>query len=329
MAHPLTGDIPLESYVQADYTLAQVLQRQVPFPPEGGHVSVNPNIINKDNLNLQSAIPAPNLDELHASLPHWQIPARPGDGNQIPWWVVYPYHPVIDTFGPGRSQVPVPHCFLDTAEIDDEARPDVFNTLPDALQAQWGNLLINTRFRFIIYHTKKPIRVKAATHFGTRLNNSTPYFRTIRERDRNTPLPTAPQHIIAQRQALLNKCREVFLGRRRPYNPQHLFNPFVTSFGLEVVSFGGPGALPAGPLPQDPSLACRHGRGASRSTSRPKRNLRADSPPIASTRHFSPSYRSHSPFAFPSASRRTWRNGSGHQRVLDLSHSRCFSTPTS
>ena len=144
MAHPLTGDIPLESYVQADYTLAQVLQRQVPFPPEGSHISVNPNIINKDNLNLQSAIPAPNLDELHASLPHWPIPARPGDGNQIPWWVVYPYHPVTDTFGSGRSQVPVPHCFLDTAEIDDEARPDVFNNLPDALQPEWGNLLINT-----------------------------------------------------------------------------------------------------------------------------------------------------------------------------------------
>ena len=252
MAHPLTGDIPLESYVKADYTLAQVLQRQLPFPPEGSHISVNPNIINKENLNLQSAIPAPNLDELHASLPHWPIPARPGDGNQIQWWVVYPYHPVIDTFGTGRSQVPVPHCFLEAAEVDDEARPDVFNTLPDALQAEWGNLLINTRYRFIIYHTKKPIRVKAATHLGHRLNNTSPYFRTIRERDRNTPLPAAPQHIIDQCQAFLTKCREVFLGRRRPYNPQH-FNPFVTPFGLEVLSFVGPGALPAGPIPQDPA----------------------------------------------------------------------------
>ena len=197
MAHPLTGDTPLESYVKADYTLAQVLQRQIPFPPEGGHISVNSNIINKDNLNLQSAIPAPNLDELHASLPHWPIPARPDDGNQIPWWVVYPYHPVIDTFGPGRSQVPVPHVFLDTAEVDNEARPEIFNTLPDDLQAQWGNLLINTRFRFVLYHTKKPIRVKAATHFGTRLLNPSPYFTTVRGRDRNTPLPTAPQNIIS------------------------------------------------------------------------------------------------------------------------------------
>ena len=31
-AHPLTGDIPLESYVNADYTLTQVLQG-LPFPP--------------------------------------------------------------------------------------------------------------------------------------------------------------------------------------------------------------------------------------------------------------------------------------------------------
>ena len=146
----------------------------------------------------------------------------------------------------------MPHCFLDTAEVDDEARPDVFNTLPDALQAEWGNLLINTRYRFVLYHTKKPIRVKAAKHFGDRLTNTTPYFRTIRDRDSNTPLPTAPRHIIDQCQTLLTKCREVFLGRRRPYNPQH-FHPFVTSFGLEALSFVGPGALPAGPIPQDPA----------------------------------------------------------------------------
>ena len=80
MAHPLTGDIPLENYVHADYTLTQVLHG-LPFPPQGSHISVNPNIINKGNLNLQSAITAPQLDELHASLPHWSIPARPDDGS--------------------------------------------------------------------------------------------------------------------------------------------------------------------------------------------------------------------------------------------------------
>ena len=251
MTHPLNGDIPLESYVKADYTLTQVLQG-LPFPPEGGHIAVNPNIINKDNLNLQSAIPAPNLDELHASLPHWSVPARPEDGNQIPWWVVYPYHPVIDTFGPGRTYVAVPTILFDTAEVDNEARPDIFNILPDALQTEWGNLLINTRFRFVLYHTKKPIRIKAAKHFGDRLNNTSPYFNTLRARDRHTPLPTTPQQIIAQCQTLLTKRREVFLGRRRPYHPQH-FNQFVTSFGLEALTFGGPGVLPVPPLPQDPT----------------------------------------------------------------------------
>ena len=225
MAHPLNGDIPLETYVHADYTLTQVLQG-IPFPPQGGHISVNPNIINKDNLNLQSAIPAPQLDELHASLPHWSIPARPDDGNQIPWWVVYPYHPVIDTFGTGRTHVSVPHCFLDTAEVDNENRPEIFTLLPDALQTEWGNLLINTRFRFVLYHTKKPVRLKAAKHFGDRLNNSTPYFNALRARDRHTPPPTTPQHIVAQCQTLLTKCREVFRGRRRPYNSQH-FHPFA------------------------------------------------------------------------------------------------------
>ena len=250
-AHPLTGDIPLESYVNADYTLTQVLQG-LPFPPQGGHIAVNPNIINKDNLNLQSAIPAPQLDELHASLPHWSIPARPEDGNQIPWWVVYPYHPVIDTFGTGRTYVSVPHCLLDTAEVDNEARPEIFNNLPDALQTEWGNLLINTRFRFVLYHTKKPVRLKAAKHFGDRLNNTTPYFTTLRTRDRHTPLPTTPQHIVDQCQTLLTKCRDVFLGRKRPYNPQH-FHPFVTSFGLEALTFVGTGAPPVPPLPQDPT----------------------------------------------------------------------------
>ena len=251
MAHPLAGDIPLESYVNADYTLTQVLQG-LPFPPQGGHIAVNPNIINKDNLNLQSAIPAPQLDELHASFPHWSIPARPEDGNQIPWWVVYPYHPVIDTFGTGRTYVSVPHCLLDTAEVDNEARPEIFNNLPDALQTEWGNLLINTRFRFVLYHTKKPVRIKAAKHFGDRLNNTTPYFTTLRTRDRHTPLPTTPQHIVDQCQTLLTKCRDVFLGRKRPYNPQH-FHPFVTSFGLEALTFVGTGAPPVPPLPQDPT----------------------------------------------------------------------------
>ena len=251
MAHPLTGDIPLENYVHADYTLTQVLHG-IPFPPQGSHISVNPNIINKDNLNLQSAITAPQLDELHASLPHWSIPARPDDGNQIPWWVVYPYHPVIDTFGTGRTNVSVPHCFLDTAEVDNEARPEIFTNLPDDLQTEWGNLLINTRFRFVLYHTKKPVRLKAAKHFGERLNNSTPYFNALRARDRHTPTPTTPQHIVAQCQTHLTKCREVFLGRRRPYNSQH-FHPFVTSFGLEALTFVGPGALPVTPLPQDPT----------------------------------------------------------------------------
>ena len=136
----------------------------------------------------------------------------PGDRNQVPWLVVYPYHPIIDTFGIGASRVNIPTCFIDSAELEDDSNPELYNSLHPDLQQVWGDLII-------IYHTKKPIRVKAAKHFADRLNTNSPYFRGLRQRNANTPIPTTPESVITQCREFLAHCREVFLGRHRPNDP--------------------------------------------------------------------------------------------------------------
>ena len=44
-----------------------------------------------------------------------------------------------------------PTIFIPTDELDSDDNPALFNSLPESLRNLWGNILISTRYRYVIY----------------------------------------------------------------------------------------------------------------------------------------------------------------------------------
>ena len=100
----------------------------------------------------------------------------------------------------------------------------------------WGNILISTRYRYIIYHTNKKIRVKSAVFLAQRLNNNTPYFTNLRGRTAASPLPAPSAELTGLCATFLTRCRDVLLGRRRAYHPED-YTKWVTHNAAPVLPY--------------------------------------------------------------------------------------------
>ena len=103
----------------------------------------------------------------------------------------------------------------------------------------WEPLCLWERNRYVVYHSKGPIRQKAAYHIGTRLPNRTPYFEFVRSRTADSPLPVTPDPLLAEFRACLANCKKVLLGKTRAYNLQE-FNAWMEKNEIAHIPYAPP-----------------------------------------------------------------------------------------
>ena len=186
---PLNDNTIVEDFVGASCTLQAINAYALAWPPDIGYTPIPYHIVNRNTLHIQQSVSETACADRISALPHWHVPPGPRDQQTLPWLVIYPYHPIIDTWGTGHTNSSYPPHFIPTDEVDTESNPELFNLLPESLQNLWGNILISTRYRYILYHTNKKIRVKAAVFLTQRFNNTTPYFTNLRSHTSDAPLP--------------------------------------------------------------------------------------------------------------------------------------------
>ena len=215
---PLDDHTIVEDFVGASCFLQSILSRNLNWPPDIGYSPIPYHLVTRNTLHIQQSATETACSDRLSALPHWHVPSHTQDQQPLPWLVVYPYHPIIETWGTSNTNSSYPTIFIPTDELDSDDNPALFNFVPESLRNLWGNILISTRYRYILYHTNKKIRIKAAVFLAQRLNNNTPYFVNLRGRSADTPLPAPSAELTGLCEAFLTRCRDVLLGRRRAFH---------------------------------------------------------------------------------------------------------------
>ena len=106
------------------------------------------------------------------------------------WRVLWPYHPVIETFGQAKCRLPDNNPFFylhDLVETD----PAFAGIIPDALDKNSDFIVVNPVQRVVIFHRVAQARHKCAIFLASRVEGElAPYFQSLWRRNENTPLPT-------------------------------------------------------------------------------------------------------------------------------------------
>ena len=258
---PLDDHTIVEDFVGASCSLQSINSRRLNWPPDIGYSPIPYHLANRNTLHIQNSASETACSDRLSALPHWHVPSHTQDQQPLPWLVVYPYHPIIETWGTSNTNSAYPTIFIPTDELDSDDNPALFNSLPESLRNLWGNILISTRYRYILYHTNKKIRIKAAVFLAQRLNNNTPYFVNLRGRSADSPLPAPSAELTGLCEAFLTRCRDVLLGRRRAFHLED-YTKWVSHNAAPVIPYSPDSQQPtysaapqtATPLPE-PYLA--------------------------------------------------------------------------
>ena len=202
-----------ETWLNISPTCQQIHDQLLQFPPkEPGYYEFPSCMIDKSELQIQHEHNHPKIDKLMSALPHFDVSPRHDDISALPWRVLWPVHPVIDTFGHTRYKLPADSPFL----YPDDLNTAISDTLPNTLDDLRDYILIEPRSRVVIYHGQGPVRHSCAVFLAARMKGDiAPYFRNLWTRDEKTPLPSTDPGMYATVQTKLHEAYEILLGRGR------------------------------------------------------------------------------------------------------------------
>ena len=181
-----------ETWIQAPVSCQQIHNRDCDFPPPQGYSSFPACLLDKTNLSLQHAA-SPLLDNLMAALPQWNLEPPISSHSSLPWRVIWPYHPIIETFG------------LTSKGLDDEdlfkypgALPtDIREALPTVMLPLYDFIVVEPKHRIIVYHGLTAVRHRCANFIMPRLRAPlTPYFHDLTTRTDSSELPVPSAELI-------------------------------------------------------------------------------------------------------------------------------------
>ena len=202
-----------ETWMNISPTCQMIYDQLLQFPPqEHGYHEFPGCMIDKFELQIQHEYEHPKIDKLMTALPHFDVAPRPDDLSTLPWRVLWPFHPVIDTFGHTRYKLPPDSPFLYPDNLNDS----ISETLPRTLDELRDYIVIEPKTRVVIYHREASVRHRCAVFLGARMTGDiAPYFRTLWARDENTPLPSTDPGMYATIQTKLHEAYEILMGRGR------------------------------------------------------------------------------------------------------------------
>ena len=119
-----------ETWMNISPTCQMIHDQLLQFPPEEhGYYEFPGCMIDKSELQIQHEYDHPKIDKLMAALPHFDVAPRHDDLSALPWRILWPFHPVIDTFGHTRYKLPNDSPFF----YPDNLNAAINDTLPRTL----------------------------------------------------------------------------------------------------------------------------------------------------------------------------------------------------
>ena len=247
-----------ETWMQITPTCQEIYDRSIPFPPVAPGYNIFPTcMIDKSDpcLQIQHEWDATRITNLMSALPHFDIPARTDDPSPLPWRVLWPYHPVIETFGQAKCQLPDNNPFFYLHDLI-QTDPAFAGIIPDTLDKNSDFIVINPVQRVVIFHRVAQARHKCAVFLASRVEGElAPYFQSLWHRNENTPLPsTDPTFYGTIIPTRLQQAYDILTGVGRPMH-RTAWADYRTKHYIECEEYTGttPATRPPPPVLSDPA----------------------------------------------------------------------------
>ena len=101
---PLDDRTIVEDFVGASCSLQSINSRRLNWPPDIGYSPIPYHLANRNTLHIQNSASETVCSDRLSALPHWHVPSHTQDQQPLPWLVVYPYHPIIETWAQTTTQ---------------------------------------------------------------------------------------------------------------------------------------------------------------------------------------------------------------------------------
>ena len=130
-----------------------------------------------------------------AALPQWNLDPSPEAVDTKPWRVIWPYHPILNTWSKGSGNTPTVDKFKPTDELEAATLAE----LPPGHEEYGQGALIFPVYRIIAYHSVQPIRYKFAQWLELQLSQRdlAPYFHDLKLPDRGS-VPIVPPEVVTR-----------------------------------------------------------------------------------------------------------------------------------
>ena len=154
-----------------------------------------------------------------AALPQWNLDPAPEAVDNKPWRVIWPYHPILNTWSKGSGNAPPVDKFKHIDDLDEATQAE----LPPGHEDYSQGALIFPLYRIIAYHTVQQVRYKFAQWLELQLSQRdlAPYFHDLKLPDRG-PVPIIPPEVVTRIAHADHHAMLVMHGKKSAYNAYEL-----------------------------------------------------------------------------------------------------------
>ena len=188
--------------------------------------------------NLHTPLVHPSLDLW--PLPQWNLDPASEAVDKKPWRVIWPYHPILNTWSKGSGNTPTVDKFKHIDDLDEATVAE----LPPGHEDYSQGALIFPLYRIIAYHTVQQVRYKFAQWLELQLSQRdlAPYFHDLKLPDRG-PVPLIPPEVVTRIAHADHHGMLVMHGKRNAHNSFELkkyCNKQEIPFPLTTAAAPGP-----------------------------------------------------------------------------------------
>ncbi len=201
-----------------------------------------------------------------AALPQWNLEPPISSHSSLPWRVIWPYRPIIETFGHTSKGLDDEDLFKYPGALP----ADIQEALPSVLAPYSDFIVVEASHRIIVFHSLTAIRHRCANFIMPRLRQPlTPYFHSLTTRTESSELPTLftsltgktmqrngtlPFHLLPS-QLLQLRLPPSLTVRLSPDTPMPQAEPDTTALGSTSTSVAPSVAITAAPHPSPTAMS--------------------------------------------------------------------------
>ena len=205
---------------ETSLTADVIHNREISFPPNVGYHPVPSHAFDRSPFDLELAYASrETVSGLMAALPQWNLDPAPAAVDNKPWRVIWPYHPILNTWSKGSGNTPSVDKFKHIDDLDEATLAE----LPPGHEDYGQGALIFPLYRIIAYHSVQQVRYKFAQWLELQLSQRdlAPYFHDLKLLDRG-PVPIIPPEVVTRIAHADHHAMLVMHGKKSAYNAYEL-----------------------------------------------------------------------------------------------------------